>query len=372
MGWHMDALDPNRLVDLSRNATATSDKPPSSLSVRTPTPARDLSELPEVDAGVLARAVLATRKQAPAAVSPADAAAKDAAVQRRLDDFLASATLTVHTSDGNVTMASPYRTAKDPGLVADDGLAGGIYRHQEDAVQAHQGALMKIAASIGIWPRDVLLVQLGRGSPENVSRLTQALVDHGRLPAKVVSWTMPTREARDLPTRIRAMMGDYGIGLDGAGYAQQALVASLGVPRWQTGLADPATPALTDLGARGFSRVGVDQARPGDIVAFSFGGGAIVRDRRETTESEAAALRRMPGFETGRITTLVVDGAWRGNFDPSGLGAGGSGVRRLTSWHDEASDQWATRDEHGVLRASHGPGDEYLEGVFRKRQRSHP
>ena len=353
----MDPLDPTRRRDPATDVYADCDRAPSSpAAVRRPDDGTLGPDLPDVDAGLLARAVRAATTRAPAPdVAHTDKPARDVEVQRRLDDLRDAATPVYRTDAGDVSVATPFRTAKDPALLKDDGVPAGIYARREATVDANRGALLKIAASAGIAPGDVLLVQIGRGSPELVRRLTQALLDQGRLPARVVSSGAPPRESRDLPTRVQAMMTDYGIGLDGAGYARQALPAS-----------------------RGFARVGVADARPGDIVAFRSSERAIVYDRRDATPDESAALRKAPGFGSGHVTTWIVDAAWKPRWSDVSVDFVGGGVRRETMWHDEESGRWARKDAGGVVRVSTGPGsggdelEDELEGVYRRSDRAGP
>jgi hypothetical protein len=368
----MDPLDPARRRDAAQDIYEAGDRAPASPpAVRRP----DASlprDLPDVDTGLMARAVRAATIRAPApAVLHTDKPARDMETQHRLDDFRDGATPAYRTPAGDVTLPAPYRTAKDPALLQDDGAAAGIYAKRERTVEANRPALLAVAASVGIAPRDVTLVQMGRGSPEQIGRLTQALIDHGKLPAKVVSFGDPPRVSADLPSRVRAMMADHGIGIDSAGYAQQALLVAHGLQRTQTGLGDPGSERLTNLASRGFARVRPEDARSGDVVAFRSSERAIVYDRRDATETESAALRTLPGFGAGRITTWTVDAASMPRWSNASVDFVGGGVRRDTLWHDEATGQWARQDESGGVRVSPGPGPrgETLEGVYRPADR---
>jgi hypothetical protein len=348
----MDPLDPSRRRDITPDVHDLHDEaalPAAPSSTHPAGPASVPPDLPDVDAAVLRRAIhAATHARAPDAATT-DKPAADVAIQRHLDGFRAAATPTYHTPEGDVIVPTPFRMAKDPAVLQDDSALGGIYARQERSVEANREALLKVGRSVGVAPRDVLLVQLGRGSPASVHRLTQALIDQGHLPAKVVSPFEPPRVSTDLPSRVKDMMTRYGIGLDGPGYARQAL--------------DPAS--------RGFSRVALEDARPGDVLALDGAERAVVYDRREATASEKAAVVVATGraaAETGPVTAWVVDGArrprWAGLPD-GGVGLVGGGVERRTLLHDETTGQWVSRDERGTLRASPAPFGEGLQGVYR-------
>ena len=120
--------------------------------------------------------------------------------------------------------------------------------------------------------------------------------------------------------RVRQMMADHGVGLDCAGYVQQAFLATHQMTRAQAGL----RPRLEDedlsgLSWRGMRSVPIDRVRPGDLVIFrppsarDFGHTAIVYEREQATDGE---LRRLhaeapdaTGFRPGHVTKIRLDSA---------------------------------------------------------------
>jgi hypothetical protein len=312
-----------------------------------PLAARPLPELPDahVDGALLMRAVQAAttslHARAPEVVLT-DKPASDVAIQRRLDAFREAVTPTYRTPQGDVTVPMPFRTAWNAAIAREDGAAPGILVRQQSRVDANRPAVMQAAASVGIGPSAVLLVQQGRGSPQDVRRLTQALIDRGRLPDTVVSNDEPPRLSVDLSSRVRAMMADHGLGLDGPGYTRQAMPA----------------PA-------GSVRVAAGSMKVGDVVTLRSGECGVIYDRREATDDEKAALARTTGLARGPVTAWEVDGAWQPHWAGPTLDLVGGGGQRETWLHDEATGKWASKDTGGKWRSSDGPRGDVLEGVFR-------
>jgi hypothetical protein len=248
-----------------------------------------------------------------------------------MDAFLRSATPTYRVEGQDVSVPIPFRMTVQKG---DPTSAWGV---QERTVDAKLGELRAAAKSVGLGDADHLnRLRCGRCSPDEVRRVTQALIDRGFLPA----WST---ETPDVASRIRKMMFDHGIGIDCAGFTQQDFLASRGLRRSETGLKpEMLQEDLTQLGHQGFTRTDIDHARPGDILVLEApqsdqpGHTALVYDRREATPDEAALLRRESGFGTGRITAFVLDSSW-GSDATFGKG----GVQRQTWWHDEGSGLWA-------------------------------
>jgi len=232
-------------------------------------------------------------------------AVQAAATELRLDAFLDATRPVVHTPEGDVRVAAPYREAASE-------RAPSIER----AVARNTPELRAIAARIGISESDLRHIQRGGGDPELVQRLTQALVDAGRLPASVRE-AHPPFESRDLETRVRVMMSDYGIGYDEAGYVRQALAHI--------------APTKSSL-----VRVSLATVRPGDVFARAPGiPVGILRRVRELSPAEESERRQESGFETGRIVAYEVDAS-----HPF-TDVDGGGVSREVWWHDEETGRWA-------------------------------
>jgi hypothetical protein len=267
------------------------------------------------------------------ALSPTD-------VQMRMDRFREAATPTFRAEGRNVTVPLAFRMTVDPDWVRRQPLSTGGYAAQERIVQNNERELRAAAAKLGLLA-EVPRIHEGRANPEVVRRVTQELIDEGRLPDACPG-------APTLQLRIRMMMCDHGIGMDCAGYTGQTFLASRGLHRAQTKLGPIDQENLSNLEGKGFASVPIGRALPGDLVSFESlelgqpGHRAIVYDRRDATPEELEALRQQPGFGSGRITVLVLDSSWG-----SGSAFAAGGVQRRTFWHSEESGRWAERNTQG-------------------------
>src|SRR5882672_2688196 len=173
-----------------------------------------------------------------AAVAPVGAAtpaARDAQVQAGLDSFRQAMSASYRTPEGAAWPATRFQmTAR--------------YLGQTAAIEANRGALARAAARVHLTGAELGLVQSGRGSPESIHALTQALLDDGLLPP-----ADPSRP--DLESRVRQMMFDCGIGIDCAGYVQQAYLHAMRVSASAAGFRARVNEDLSNLSSRGFSRV---------------------------------------------------------------------------------------------------------------------
>jgi hypothetical protein len=342
-------------------------------------PTRDLSELPELpdaNAGLLARAARAASTPRPllaTGLASADVANVDSAttpaptVQRRLDAFRAAATPMYHLPDGtDVTVAAPFRMPArqerdlTPAEKTDDTTAR--YAAVEGRVDGHKAELAAIASKVGIGPGGLVALYNGRGTPQQVHALTQALLNAGKLPV-----------GDDKPAdRVRRMMCDYGLGFDCAGYTQQAFLSARGLTRAQAGFTDPTNEGLFAPSPAHFTRVAPKNANAGDIVVLgppegeTVGHRAVVADRHELT---AAELQRLgcTGPErallaAGHVTVFSVDSSWGSSADPSQ-----GGVERHTWLYDSTTGLWGTvgAGDAGTVRLSALPyGNHPLRGIY--------
>jgi hypothetical protein len=308
-----NGIDPthrrNAAPDVPDHAPVHAGAKPAAAAERPP----EIPELPDANAARVAKAVQA------------------AATEQRLDAFLDATTPVYHTPEGDLRVAAPHREPVDtrtydaPGQ---DGGPQGIVLHREHSAMRHTPELRAIAARVGISEADLRLVQRGGGDPEHVRRLTQALIDAGRLPERVLGDYEPRRESHDLGLRVRAMMAEYGLGFDEAGYVRQAIAH--------------VAPGKTAL-----ARVSLATVRPGDVFAAAPGiPVGILRRQREPSAAEEAKLREEPGFETGRIVAYEVDSSHGDVLAELDHG----GVARETWWHDEDTGAWRTLASTGQER----------------------
>jgi hypothetical protein len=352
---------PTRWPDPDPKTQAPSARPPA---------ARALDDLPDASAAAVARAARAVTHGPSAAPLPHPTIAMGvdvvgrayAPICKRLDDFMESARPTFHTPEGDAKVALPFRMLFSGPLPATPRPSDSPFVVTACRVRANQAALQQVATRVGLNTEAVNRIVSGRGTPAEIRKLTQGLIDAGRLP--------PPNGRDSVGQRIRQMMTDHGLGLDCAGYSQQAFLASRGLSRSQTHLAPILGENLANLDAKGFRRIPVDDAMPGDLFTMlplnphdpnSTGHTTIVRDARYASPSEIAAYREhgAPGFGRGHVTMFTLDSSWG-----SGGNAQVGGVDRRVLLHDESSGQWA--QVAGVTaRPTNGPYDHALDGVYR-------
>jgi hypothetical protein len=317
--------------------------------------AQTIPELPDTDGALVANAVKAATAGAPHMLLAHGVRAEDVdnpvatPMQQRMDAFKESATPTFHTPQGDATVAIPF--------------------HMNTGGNPYQQELTDLGAKVGLSPRQANLVANGRGTPQEIQRMTQALIDARKLPPGSPS---------DLTNRIRTMMCNYGVGLDCAGYVQQAFLASRGISRSQTGLAEVDKEDLTGLAGKGFKRVPQSQIREGDLLVLGpppssrTGHTLIVRASRLATPEEALDLERKaaPGWQNAapsQLRRLELDSSW-GN----GGRAEAGGVQRQIFWHDEANGSWMRQTSSGGSWRVEPPNSIYfghpIDGVYRPRQ----
>jgi hypothetical protein len=280
----------------------------------------------------------------------------DLEIQNRLDAFRAQATPTYHTQWGDVQVATPFRLPRYPVTP----------KAQKELDRAC--SLLKMSRS------EVVVLQLGRGTPAQIQRVTQALIDGGAL----------APDGGSLDDRVRRMMSDHGIGMDCAAYVGQGFAASRGVDRAhsQLGTVRFDLDDLSNLQKRDFVQVGIEAARTGDIVALGPpaerepGHRAIVYAARDATDAdrqflriraahreaqdEEGALVQLAG--SGTLRVLVVDSCWGSGQDPL-VG----GVERRMWWHDPLTGMWASTNASGTPATGKTPYHHPVEGAYRPR-----
>jgi len=113
-------------------------------------------------------------------------------------------------------------------------------------------AMEKVAADAHLSDGALFRVQSGRGTPEEIHQLTQALID-AQPPGKIRT-----------PLDVRELMFDHAIGLDCAGYVQQAYLRAKGRTASQAGFDSITYENLSGLAQRGYTRItALADVRPG-------------------------------------------------------------------------------------------------------------
>lgn len=254
-------------------------------------------------------------------------AARDAAVQAKLDG-LRDAFSGPYTVGGNIVPARP------------------MFRMTTHAVPQKMAAeAQSLAQRAGV--RFPMAAFYGQCSPKDLVTTTQALIDAGRLPPP----------PGDVASRIRRMQWDHGIGVDCAGYAKQALIATSPRP---LPLRNPGAESFTDLDttrAGAFAKLPIEKARPGDLITLDpmpnehWGHNVIVYSH----------------VVKNGLHVFEVDSSW-------GAGEHGSeegGFRRDTWTYDPSTRIWGSHlpgtSPPVLVTSGEGPAGDRYHGTYRPR-----
>jgi hypothetical protein len=256
-----------------------------------------------------------------------DSKASPSIVAARIDAFLLRAMPTFRTDEGWANVAISFRMTMFS---------------QPDTHGTERNAAIQRAGLV----RSVSdLLVTGRATPEVVASVTQSLIDMGRLPAAAMDGS------KAVPDRIRQLMFDFHIGIDCASYVAQASLLARGLTRAQAGFVEVKDEDLSNLAAKGFTRISrVESLRPGDVFVLEpeqaglVGHRAVVRAQRPASSTEIESIRAtwlLPASaaHSDRWSMVVVDSSW-GSFGVPSFG----GVERRTWWHEATSDVWAWVD----------------------------
>jgi hypothetical protein len=278
-------------------------------------------------------------------------------VRGGLDRFHTQTNPTFHTPQGNAQVSVPFRMFGYPKIDA--------------AVASNLTTLHKVAGRLGMSDGQVALILAGRASPGALQRITQGLIDTKDVYAEQLAQPGPT----DLPTRIREMMVNFGIGLDCAGYAKQAFAASH--PGASVAWKIAVDENLSGLASRGFAKKDLSVAKTGDVIVLgvpsgnTYGHTAIVYDARDATAQDRVLAEEafnnmnrtctdMSSVVLGRV--LVVDSSWGSGGDPAA-----GGVQRRAWIQVVSSQQWlsVSLEEPKTYRLDASPYGRPLEGAYR-------
>ena len=299
---------------------------------------RDPPELLAFYAGLRAEAASPTR-------ADALGASRDAVAQGRMD--------AVRDAYAGPYSACGERVTARPMFRLNQGA-------NEASMQAHARQLDAIASRVGC---SGVMVRNGCASPRELVKVTQALIDAGKLPGG----------SGDAAARIRQMQWTWGIGVDCAGYTRRSFLAANGLSERQTaglGLASLGNEAFRGLDKNPhFAKVAPSDMRPGDLVTLDpkpggrWGHNLVVRSNTVADDAAKAAFAAqhgplakafLQGF--GPFHMIEVDSSW-------GAGATGAdygGFRRDTWIYDalDARVGLPRPDEPpgGVRRVEERPG----------------
>lgn len=235
-------------------------------------------------------------------------------------------------------------------------------------MEAHLPELSRICARAKVDGAAVMAAAIGRCTPEQLVKVTQALIDAGKLP--------PPPGAAD--ERVRKMQWEWGIGVDCAGYTARAAQAAHGHAAAALIGNDKDYFAQMMRDRAHFARVGVADIRAGDIIHLdppapgSVGHNVIVHSHTVVGSSASAELagraRGAAAFLAGPgpFHAITVDSSWGAGE----AGADYGGFRRDTWIHDEHSGKWGhftPTTPSAFLVSERGPQDEPFGGAYRPR-----
>lgn len=334
-----------------------------------------LAQLPTTSRASAATATSCTPAQAATTgatfVSPTLRNARDAAVQQRLDAFRDRFSGPYRVGGAKVT-AQPMFRMNSPGAP------------NAKMMEAHAGELTHICAKAGIADA-AAPARFGRCTPEQLVNVTQALIDAGKLPA--ADEAHPT-----LTDRIRGMQWAWGIGIDCAGYTQQAAAEAHGA----NGAVFKSTSLMGDMFSgmmndKRFTNVQIANIRSGDVIHLEspavgeVGHNVICHGHTMLDEQARNEILRPGGHErkppleldakakaflngAGPFHAIEVDSSW-GAGDGNMFG----GFRRDTWIYSESSLSWASfpAGNRGLPLQTDpmtGPQGELFAGAFRPRE----
>jgi hypothetical protein len=231
---------------------------------------------------------------------------------------------------------------------------------------ARSSDLDGMASAVGVRSGTVGDARVGRPTRNEIVKVTQTLID--AVAQRPHSYDLTTEAG------IRKMAFDYGVGIDCAGYVQQAFAASRGASPAALGLKSLMNENLSALPSAQFRRVDVTRARTGDLMVLdpppgdSVGHTVVIYTHRvkETEDllvqsygADARAL--VEGVTSGPVHLFYVDASW-------GSGASGDpegGVQRKPWLFNEVTTHWGWL-MHGVAQfRADSPYGHPLKGVFR-------
>jgi hypothetical protein len=198
----------------------------------------------------------------------------------------------------------------------------------------------------------------GRAKPNQVAKITQALIDAGEFDSFKVKYT--TFNNSQL---IRRIQYEYGIGIDCGGYVQLSFINAFtgsdddpARKRISLGLAaSRMNENLYWLPSAHFSKIDFIDAKTGDMM---------VMNPRKNSDGSIHAVIIIDHSTKGDIHTFEVDSSWGHMY-----GDDASGIARRKFIYDAATKMWSdidpgTGDETG--KNSIGPYQEHpIKGVYR-------
>ena len=305
-----------------------------------PEPSRPDRTAPRPGASHTAGSLHVLARHAARARSVAGAAPSPARMQQRLEAYFNQMSGPYQVRGQRVAVPAAFR------------MQGGMNQESSTTYLARiakalpQAQYRKLAVSLGY-------VLSGKGTPAQVRRVTQALIDS---PAFEPYAKLPPRSA------VRHMMWHYGIGMDCSGYVHSAFLYARGkgdsaAPASRYGLGSPLDSGLQRLPGPFFHKVAPADARPGDVIKLTsvtepVGHKVIVtgNDALDRKDPEYAAIAKGLGSKPGaRIYVISVDSSWGAGGNPDN-----GGVQHERWAFDDSSGRWGSVYQLGGGRFTRG------------------
>ncbi len=259
---------------------------------------------------------------------------------------------------------SPFGTGHSgpPGRRGSSAVQEDLTRLIQTGDKAHWNDKMKHAVHMVAW---------GRGNAEQIQMVTQSLIRSGQF----------DQAKKDHPglsdsDTIRMMQWDHGIGIDCAGYVQQAFLGVHGGTREKYGFQKRIGDENLMYLKGKFNEVKPANVKPGDLIALNppdkkdVGHTILVRDHHEMGELERNALYKNLSAFAGpgdKVHIYSGDASWSGGADGDLKG----GVQRRTFLYNETTGKWAdatpaaTGGYDVAPSNSNGPYNHPLNGIYR-------
>lgn len=296
---------------------------------------------------------------------------KGEVTQGKIDAYFDKSKTSYTLPDGSTVRALPHFRMNE----GDDGA-----KYQETLTR-------KLNPKDAAMKRAIHMVAYGRASPDEIKKVTQALIDKGGVEETKLLWSKEAVEQISPNTKfplsdadaVRLMQWDNGVGVDCAGYVQQEFLAVHGGARADWGFdARIGDENLASLkGNKHFQNVKPADAQVGDLMILDkppgerVGHTVMVQDVHAMTDAERA---KFPGIEKlakkgEPVRVFVVEASFGsgGQGDPAR-----GGVQRRVFLLNEATGQWGDMrrdwstksDPKVVLSNNSGPYDHPMNGIF--------
>jgi hypothetical protein len=308
---------------------------------------------------------------------------KSTVLQQRIDNYFEASAQTYKLPDGSTVKSRSHFRITDgmsgAAISSDGATSSEVKQHVTKLIQDHNKSVNDPSKQIkldGEMKEAIRYAAYGRATPEQLQKVTQALIETGELEK-----TKTRHPGISDSDAVRMLQFDHGVGLDCGGYTQQVFLDTQNKSRSEAGLKPkPGDENMQHLSTnKHFSQVkDLTKAQPADVFVLGkdsddTGHVVIVRDRHEATAAEQKDWED-PGSFVGsghKIQVFEVDSSY-------GAGSSGDlngGVQRRVWLYNENTKLWATTvvDSSGKLNIQPKPSGEVyaghpFEGIYRLKE----